>query len=151
MERSQYEELERELTIQNIANLNINPFAFKLLFEAYRKKVYPETLELLVQLHGEDPIQDPKVPQSTNLVEITMKKPGYLGKKKHKNPKDVDSFGVKLVAQSYYYQVRPLPISFFFGGVEVHIRTPKFAEFARKNIARNIYNPTATKSGKIIY
>lgn len=147
--RTSYEENERELPLQNIANFNLNPFAFKLLLESYKKSVWPATLELVVMMSDEDPKQDKAFLDSVGLVEITLRKPGYLGKEKVKDIKAIDKLGARLFAQSYYANVRPLPVSFFHQGVEVHIRTPKHAESKRKNIARNIWNPTANRFGKI--
>jgi hypothetical protein len=147
--RTSYEENEREITLQNISNFALNPFAFKLLLESYKKSVWPATLEIIVPMREPDPIQDKNFTESIGLVEVTLRKPGYLGKEKVTDIRAVDKLGARLFAQSYYANVRPLPVSFFHQGVEVHIRTPKHAESKRKNIARNIWNPTANRFGKI--
>jgi hypothetical protein len=145
---TQYEENERELSMANVGRLGLNPFAVKLLVESYKNGMYPVPVELMALHNEEDPIQDGKAP-TKGLVEIHLRKPGYLGKKKSKTLEGIDKFGVKLLAQSYYYNLRPRPISFFFRGVEVHIRTPKIEEKRFKNVARNIWNPTLNKYGKV--
>ena len=137
---TQYSEGERELEMKVMENFGINPFAVKLLVDSYFKSVAPYPYSTTFTMPKHDPKMDFTEGRAYQ-VEVYIYKPGYVGKK-YKSKKILDQGALKLVAHSYYSHVRPYPISFLYNGAEIHIRTPGFEEYRKKNIAREIYDPT---------
>ena len=129
-------ENERELSPKNISNLGLNPAALMILVKSYGAKISPQPA--LCAFHA-------KKGGVLTTVEIELRTPGYMGRAT--GAKDgIDTFGLKLLADSYLGSLSPRPISFLYMNAEVHIRTKGVPEDLYPNIARNIFNPTATKS-----
>lgn len=137
---TQYTENERELEMKVMERFGINPFAVKLLVDAYFKFVAPVPFSTTFTLPKKDFKMD-FAGGKQSQVEVYIYKPGYVGRK-FPSKKPIDQGALKLLAHSYYSHVRPYPISFLYNGAEIHLRTPGFEEFRKKNIAREIYNPT---------
>lgn len=140
---TKYHEDERELDQLRISRFGLNPFAADILIKSYKQNVAPQPANIIYQvnLSKADEKMDAKA-KSKRRVEISLLTPGFVGPYTGLPKKGLDKFGLKLFARSYYENLRPQHISFIYQGVEVHIRTPGIGESEKKNVARNIYNPT---------
>lgn len=126
-----YQDKEREIKRKHLSNFGLNPYALEIVLDSYRKNIYPM------------PVKIPYIvdtPNGTALVEMEIKKPGYLGGRSG-NWEQLDKFGLRLFLRSYFQDVSPNPVDFFYNGLEIHIYTPG-ADPKLKNIAREIFNPT---------
>ena len=129
---TQYSEGERELTKTHLSRFGLNPYALDILINSYIKFVapYPTTLDYFVDMDD-----------ARCQVEFEIRKPGYVGNRKGDAHK-LDEYALRLFCRSYFENTGPWPVSFLYKGMEVHVRTPGVSDSDRKNIARNIYNPT---------
>lgn len=129
-------EQERLIKLKHLAAHNINPHAAMLVFEAYVKNSHPLPIKYVWEPPKKDKIQDGKA--SSRAVEIYVGTAGYLGKR-WGNPKKCDELALKLLAISYYRDVRPMPVHFqMANAVEFIIRTPGGKG---KNPLRNFIKP----------
>lgn len=135
-----YEEAERELKLSVLDRFGINPWALALVVRSYKDVAGGEPVSITVQMDKKDEKMDKRGP-TVGFVEIHIMTPGFLAKKTGKMKGPLDMQAVKLLAHSYYSHVRPLPVGFYFDGLEFQFRTPGVAEDDHKNIARNVYNP----------
>jgi hypothetical protein len=103
-----------------------------LLVQSYIKRIspHPVSLDYIVL------IDDKEV-----LIELELRKPGYVGPTKGDAHK-LDNLALRMLCRSYFDYVSPWPVSFVYQGIEVHIRAPGVSDSDRKNIARNIFDPT---------
>jgi len=136
---TQYFEGERELKMTTLSNFGLNPYALGILAMSYQHSTR-EPVKCTVEMNKLDPKMDKKEGEKSQVY-IEMRTPGFLGKVSGRMKKPIDQVALKLVAQSYYANIRPLPVSFVFDGVEFHFRTPGVAEDKHKNIARDVFNP----------
>lgn len=131
---TQYSETERELEIKHLSNFGLNPHACIIMVESYKKQMapLPVTFEYFVTVEGKGLLK----------MEVVLRTPGYLGARTASGS-SLDPFGVKMFCRSYIEGVAPYPVDFIFRGVEVHLRTPGAkSDLDKKNIARNIFDPT---------
>ncbi len=130
---TQYFENERELQKKHLSNFGLNPHACELLVKSYIQHCAPKpvSLDYFIDIEG----------SGREHVELELRTPGFVGAGKGDANK-LDKFGLRHFARSYFEDVSPHPVSFLFHKVEVHIRTPGISDNDRKNIARDIYNPT---------
>ena len=135
-----YEESERELKLKTLSNFGINPWALLLVITSYKSVAGGEPVSITVQLEKKDPKMDLRGP-TVGLVEIHIMTPGFMARKTGQLKGPLDMRAVKMLAHSYYHHVRPLPVGFYFDGLEFQFRTPGVAEDEHKNIARHIFNP----------
>ena len=141
-----YEENERAINETVLNNMGLNPFALQLAIKAYKEIYWPRTLSLTVEIPDvglDDEMHDRA--KSKNLVQLEIRKPGFIGRYTTLSlgmmkPEDIAC--VKLLCQSYYINIRPYPMGFFYDGVEVQLHTPGVDESKLKNITRDIFNPT---------
>jgi len=130
---TQYFENERELGRKHLSNFGLNPYALEILMKSYILRCAPKpvSLDYYIDIEG----------SGREHIKLEIRKPGYVGTGKA-DPMLLDEFGLRLFARSYFEDVSPWPVSFLHGGFEIHLRTPGVSESDKKNIARDIYNPT---------
>ena len=125
---TQYAENERDISPKNLDALNLNPHAMHLLAKSYIEKAKPLPYKAEIMIGNE-------------VVDFYMMMSGYLGKYRA-NPNQIDQTALRLFVHSYVKGLYPLPCSFLYMGIEVHLRSRKMREFERKNPLREIYDPT---------
>ena len=141
-----YNEGERLVTAKQLDTFGLNPFAFWIMIENYVNHIAPLPIKYVWHAQGKDRMDE--AAESKSIVELYIMQAGYLGNKIGDISK-LDITATNLFCQSYYTQMRPLPISFtVFDAVEIHFRTPGQSDFdkKKKNPLRNIFDPTAKKS-----
>lgn len=137
-----YSEDLRELSDHVLNNFGLNAAALRLLIKSYMLNCSPQPATIMFEVPKQkDNIVD-RWALDKNRVEIHLVKPGFVGKATGVSRGDLDSTGLKLFARSYYNGLRPHPVSFLYKGIEVHLRTPGVSDSDKKNIARDIFNPT---------
>jgi hypothetical protein len=132
-----YSENERELTLKQLDNWGLNPFSFWGMIESYIQHIHPLPVRWTYEYFTKDDIMDPRA-ESKKLVELDIRAVGNLSSKFWGNPLKLDQTFTRLFCQSYYENLRPLPISFqIMDAIEIHLRTPGVTDSERKNPLRN--------------
>lgn len=126
-----YDEGMREVHRKHLSNFGLNPIALEIVLASYRKNIFPMPVKIPYIV---------ETPAGDKLVEMEIKKPGYLGGRSG-SWELLDKFGLRLFLRSYFQDVSPHPVSFFYEGLEIHLYTPG-ADSKLKNMAREIFNPT---------
>lgn len=145
---TQYSEKERLATAKQLDNFGLNPFAFWIMIENYVRHIAPLPIKYVWYAQGKD-LMDAAA-ESKSIVELYIMNAGYIGNKLGDISK-LDITATNLFCQSYYTQMRPLPVSFtVFEAVEIHLRTPGQSDFDKnkKNPLRNIFNPFEEKASR---
>lgn len=126
-----YNETERMLTLNHLNKFNLNPIAFWEMMENYIQFVHPNPVKTTITFEkGDD-------------VELNIYAVGNVSTKYWGDPRKLDENFVNLFAHSYHVGVSPSPISFqVMDAIEVHLRTPGALDSEKKNLVRNIFNPT---------
>lgn len=140
-----YSEKERVATAKQLDAFGINPFAFWLLIESYIP-LSPLPVKYVWYAHGKDATMD-KAAESQGVVELYITNAGYVGKKLADISR-LDILAMNLVCQSYYYNMRPLPVSFtLLNAIGIDIRTPGQSDFDKykKNPFRERFIEKAMK------
>lgn len=131
-----FSEKERLVTIKQMSNFNLNPFAFWGMIETYIEKIHPLPIHFIYTPQRND-MQDQK--EGGKAVELWINAVGYLGKERG-DLRMMDEAFTTLFCRSYYEYMRPLPASFqIMDAIEIHLRTPGVAEDKYKNPFRDIY------------
>ncbi len=128
---------ERESSPKRLSNFGLNPFALEMLVKSYIEKASPQPFKASISIGYEDKIKN-KVGRRVDIYLLT---PGYLGKHRA-DPRVIDDTALRLFVQSYYHDLFPLPTSFLYHGIEVHLRSPDHNEFDRKNPMAQLFDPT---------
>jgi len=142
---TQYSERERLATANQLDKMGLNPFAFWMMIESYLQ-IAPLPIKYVWYAQGKDAVMD-KAAESQSIVELYIVNSGYLGKKIGDISK-LDILATNLFCQSYYANMRPLPVSFtVFEAVEIHLRTPGQSDFDKykKNPFRERFIEKALK------
>jgi hypothetical protein len=127
-------EFERLVKLKHLESFGINPHAAMLVFEAYAKNCHPLPVRYVWGLPKKDKIMDNRA--ESRDVEIVISTAGYLGNK-WASPKDCDLVALKLLAISYYRDLRPQPVIFqMANAVTFSLTTP--GESGKKNPLRHI-------------
>ncbi len=125
---TQYSENERDISPKNLDVLNLNPHAMHLLAKSYIEKAKPLPFKAEISI-------------GDNIIDFYMAMPGYMGK--HRADRSmIDATALRLFVHSYAKGLFPVPCSFLYLGIEVHLRSRVMEEFKRKNPLREIYDPT---------
>ena len=126
-----YSETERMLTLTHLDKFALNPVAFWEMMENYIAKVHPLPIKTTIEFETGD------------NVELTIYAVGNISTKYWGDPRKLDEGFVNMFAYSYHIGVSPSPISFqIMNAIEVHVRTPGTMDSDKKNLVRNIFNPT---------
>ncbi len=142
--KSETQDVERErlVTLKQLDSFGLNPFAFWQMIESYIATISPEPIKFIWMAPGKDEKMD-KAAQSVGVVELYIMTAGYVGKKVGDLAK-LDSIATRLVCQSYYQNIRPLPCSLqVLNAVEVHIRTPGESDYDGKGVNKNPFKDHA--------
>lgn len=125
-----YGERERFAAAKQLDSFGLNPFAFWMMMEEYINHIAPLPVKYVWHAQGKDHMD--AAAESKSIVELYIMNAGYLGKKIGDISK-LDITATNLFCQSYYKNMRPLPVSFtLFDAVEIHLRTPGQSDFDSK-------------------
>lgn len=136
----------RNVPMSNLSNLGVNPYAIKILVDSYKAKIKPKPVKIDYYMIAKE-VDNNKILETVPDadVEISLSTPGYVGRGSG-NVHDLEKRGVRDTCRSYYKYVRPMPCSFLFDGVEIHIRTAGVSDQDKKNIAREVHDPTLNRA-----
>lgn len=130
---TKYTEGEREINRKHLSNFGLNPYATEILVRSYKQHCAPFPVIFDYYIEVTD--------RGFCHVMVELRTPGYVGNTKG-DANLLDRLALRMFCRSYFEEVSPYPVDFFMEGAEVHIHTPGVSDQEKKNIARNIFDPT---------